>query len=294
MFIKFIAHAGIYIEEGGFSILVDPWFSDSTLDNPIIEGFSGKKTIDFQIPKTKEKIEDFKPNCILISHFHSHHAPLVDVNSIILNSDNIIVAYPILGSNQLVTDRLLAFNNVSSRPTGDGDVFDVGCFTIKALAHTVSGHMAWFIKSATGSILHIADARVNKNYDMNTLDEVWNKFSELYPSMVFISAGRNTLRIENKETYEKDIKESTCFSPIQASKLLKKIKPKAVSLIGIYNHSIWKNCEEFTLEACHIENEFNWSLSWLARETKFIRMFPGHSFGINDESLPKKVDTYIK
>lgn len=281
MIIKFIAHAGFAIQEDGFTLVIDPWFRDSTPEDPLIEGINRKQTIEFQIPPAKDKIEDYSPNCILLSHFHVHHSPFRDVRGLVENAlGDVLFAYPNGYANKIVENRFGDLKYVTLRPTDNGESFVVGPFTISALSHTVQGHLAWSIKSKTGHLLHIADGAANTDFDVNALHQVWDKFDDIKPDLVCMSAGRNSLRIEKEG--QKEILESGCFSPIQAARLIKKIKPKAVSPIGNHNHSFKKNRLEFIPDTYLNEEEMRWALSWLSSETKFIPVRPGHTFSLGE------------
>lgn len=293
MVVKFIAHAGIAIEDAGCMLLVDPWFRDSTLEEPIIEGINGKKSIEFQIPPTKEHIEDYSPMAILISHFHTHHSPLKDITTLIENTyHDITLAHPDGYANDITKEKLGKFRHLVLRPTNDKEFFTVGPFTITAFSHTVINHLAWSIKSNTGHVLHLADGQANKNLAINALDPLWDYFSDLSLDLVFMSAGRNSLLVEKDG--QRSIVEAGCFSPVQAARLIQKIKPKAISPIGNHNHSYKKNRLEFIPETSANEEELRWAMSWLAPETKFVPVRPSHSFSIGETFRSDSFsDTYL-
>lgn len=293
MHITFIAHAGISVEENGHTILIDPWFTDSTLERPILEGLSGIKTIDFQIPKTKEQATDYSPDILLLSHFHAHHSPLHDIVSLIKNSTkNIDLAYPDCSLSRTVKLRLSQFENIRHHSLTDNMTFTSGPFTITAYTHTVPGHLAWSVKSETGHILHIADAKANIDTYNISLHESWEKFTELKPDIVFMSAGRNSIRQRSLEKHS--IAENVCFSPVQGAALIQKLQPQIACSIGTQNHSIWKNNTEFIPENSATEDELRWAIEWVAPQTKYIPIRPGHIFSLNEPyNKDALADTYL-
>lgn len=145
-------HAGIYIEEKDVSILIDPWFFDSTLSFPIVEGLSGLQTIDFQIPKAKEKIGNYHPDAILVSHFHPHHAPAKDICQLIQQTKSTLLAHPPIPLSQKSGLELTTSPHLTIRSVHNNDTFKVEPFLITALEHTVPHHIAWSAESMSGHL----------------------------------------------------------------------------------------------------------------------------------------------
>ncbi len=292
MKVTFIAHAGISIKEEGKEILIDPWFTDSSIEHPLIRAVWGKhSTIDFQIPKTSDRPENHLPDGVLVSHFHTHHAPQHDVMALADRSEKLLFGHPDQGErNSQVQMAFSSYPNVKIRAFTHKESEKVGPFLIQGLMHTVPRHIAWSVSTGQGSILHIADPMFNRDNAIRKLDPLWDEF-RLSPDIVFINAGGNSLR------YEKDgqrfIMESAAVSPVEAAQIVAHIAPRAASLIGCYNHSMWKNHSEYIPPAPQIEEEFYWALSWLAPTVKFIPLKPGHSFGIKNSVYCGAVDTYL-
>ena len=295
MLVKFIAHAGVYIEEGHEAVLIDPWFSDSTTTQPLMQSIGGgHTTIDFQIPPANIDIGALRPDLILISHFHAHHSNRNDILALVAQSSDraIRVAYPDLPErDEQVRAALEPFPSVAASKMISGDVIDTGTFEIKCFAHTVRGHLAWLVRSATGAALHIADAALNRDNSLRTLDPVWDSFANLCPDLVFVSAGGNSVRKVSGST--RYLSESVTLSPIEAAQLLETIRPRASTLIGCYNHSVWRSRVEFIPPSSLIEEQFEWAHSWLLPDARFVRARPGHTFGIGDPQLAMSVDTFI-
>ncbi len=296
MLIRFIAHAGFYIEEKGYSIFLDPWFSDSTIERPIIESLGGGfKTIDFQIPQNMDSTERYAPDAIFISHFHPHHAPARDIRALCENSlakgKKIKICYP--APNAVMEENIRAklpgdVEKIAAKP---GDTFSVGPFSIEAKEHTVPYHTAWHITSASGSVLHIADGRSNKDPFFRKPDPIWERLKGLSPSFLFLSAGGHSQRVEKDN--ERIIMPAGIFTPTEAAEIAKIVNPKIASLIGIYNHSIWKNRYEHIQPAPFCEEEFQWAVSWLSPRTRHVRLIPGMTLGIGEEHLLPVCEVYM-
>ena len=291
MLVEFIAHAGVCIKSKSATILIDPWFTDSTVAQPLIREIVGYPTIDFQIPKTKKRPSDYQPDAILLSHFHAHHAPLNDVLELV-GTKKINILHPHTETvNEKAREVFKIFPQVTTNPMQSGDGHTLEDMRITALSHTVNGHTAWHITSPNGSILHIADPGFNENHSIRKISESWSKFKDLRPDVLFINTGGNSLRRETQNG--RSIIDSSSLSPAEAAQVVAFIRPKAVSIIGCYNHSIWRDREEYIRPASVIEDEFYWAVSWLAPETKCVFLKPGHTFGLREESLSVKVDTFI-
>ena len=291
MLVRFIAHAGLYIEEDGTALMVDPWFRSSSREYPLLESLQGNSTIDFQDPPARETIENVKVDGILLSHFHAHHASRRDVLTL-AQGQGVTIAHPHLGSekNASVANAFTTLP-VKILPCQDGSEFTIGIFKIRALAHTSPNHLAWFVESPTARILHLVDINGTNGAFFPEAHKEVSRFKKLNPHMLFITAGGNHFRSESEGV--KEVQESKNLSPVQGARMTRFIEPKGVSLIGCYNHSVWYNNIEYMRHSSVIEHEFHWALSWLAPETRSVFMKPGHTFGLGDPSLSTSVDTYI-
>lgn len=291
MLIEFIAHAGICVKTENITILIDPWFTDSTVQQPLIKEIIGYPTIDFQIPKTLKRPSEYEPDMILLSHFHAHHAPLNDILELI-GSKNMSILHPYIETvNDKVREVFKVFPQVTTKSMQGGDEHTLEGTRVTAMNHTVAGHVAWSIVSPTGSVLHIADPSFNENHSLRKIGGAWSKFKDLKPDVLFINTGGNSLRRETKNG--RSIVDAAGLTPGEAAEVVALIKPRAVSIIGCYNHSIWRNRQEYIRPAPIIEDEFYWAVSWLMPEIKCIFAKPGHKYGLHDESLAGLVDTFI-
>jgi L-ascorbate metabolism protein UlaG (beta-lactamase superfamily) len=295
MLIEFIAHAGICVKEEESSVLIDPWFADSRLDAPLMQSIGGgHQTIDFQIPPARSGRGCYAPDAILLSHLHAHHSNREDVIGLVEQSVDkpITVAYPTqTGSEDSVRRQLAEFSLATALPCVERQSFTLGRFQISSFEHTVADHRAWYVRSASGSVLHIADARFNKDRKVRSADALWQSYAELSPDVVFLSAGGNSIRFSDTE--QPVIAESVILSPVEAAQVVQILKPKVAVVIGCYNHSIWRNRVEYIRSSAQIEEEFEWALSWLLPNARHVRVRPGHRFGLGDESLAMCVDTYL-
>lgn len=273
-------------------ILVDPWFQDSTVAQPIIEGLSGAKTIDFQIPKTNQSIDNYRPDAVLISHFHPHHSPAHDILQLANHQKKVIIAYPHSRYIESVQNQFSHHPNALHQLSKDGDVFRVGPFFVKAWEHTTEEHVAWSIESSTGHVVHIADARINSNITLSSVDPLWKKFTGQDFDIAFLTAGKSNILTGGGTTA--DITEGCILTPVQAAKLTRLLQPKVVALIGIYNHSLWADWKEYRMSAGDCEQEYRWALNHLSPYTRFTSLYPGYQFGIQNHQLLDHVDTYIK
>ncbi len=296
MLVRFIAHAGIAIEEDGYQLLIDPWFLDSTIEHPVIESIGATfKTIDFQIPKTTEEIKDYAPDAVALSHFHAHHSPARDIQMLCANSlnrgKNIHILHPKIGDAEpFLSSRLPT--EVLRHPMVAGEKFTVGPFVIRAEKHTLSFHNSWFVSSRSGSVLHIADASFHSNGALRSPDPIWKDLSALSPSVLFVSMGSHQRRISTKEGGRSILPASTLL-PTEAALVTQILSPRAVGGIGFYNSSIWRGRLEYMPPTFQTEEEFEWAISWLAPHIRNIRLLPGHTFGIGDTALREICTTYI-
>jgi L-ascorbate metabolism protein UlaG (beta-lactamase superfamily) len=297
MLVRFIAHAGISIEEAGHSLLIDPWFLDSTVENPLIESIAGGwSTIDFQIPKTEEPIERHTPDAILVSHFHPHHSPARDIKFICDNSlalgRTMQLLYPSPNEAMEATLSERVPKGIARKGVTPNEKFKIGPFSIQSLEHTVPFHTAWHVSSTTGSVLHIADGRLNKDRFSRKPDAAWENIKGLSPSLFLLSIGGHSQRVTEKDG-KRSINEAGIFTAVEGAQITQLVNPKAAAAIGIYNHSIWKNRLEYIRSTPQSEEEFQWALSWLTPGTKNLHLVPGCTIGIGDSSLQGTCDTYI-
>ena len=298
MLVRFISHAAISIEESGYNILIDPWFLDSTQEHHLIKSIGGGfDTIDFQIPQTTEKISQYTPDAIFVSHFHPHHSPMRDINILcqnaIANKKEIIIGYPTPNEQMenALSERIP--KGVIKKPMAHGVSITVGPFTIESKQHTVPFHNAWYIRSQKGSVLHLADGAINKDIFNRKVDNAWMALEKIKPDILFISSGGHSARETNKDG-TRTIREAGIFTAVEAAKVTRIIEPKAVALIGCYNHSIWKNRHEYIRQASQVLEEFDWAISYLNSDIKHLYIKPGNIFAINEPSYIKKCSAYFE
>ena len=163
-----------------------------------------------------------------------------------------------------------------------------GPFTITAKSHTVPFHLVWTVKSNTGSIIHIADGALNKDESRREVDPVWRELKPLHADFLFLTSGGHSDRIITKEGVRKIVGPGV-VTAVEAAKVVQSISPKNVGLIGIYNHSIWKNRVEYVPPTSQIEEEFEWAHTWLSQTIKSFRLRPGVTFLIGEEDTDKRI-----
>lgn len=296
MYVRFIAHAGIYLEEDGISICIDPWFRDSDLNKPLLKGvLPGYQTIDFQNPPCRDKATDFRPDAVLVSHFHTHHAPLEDIQTLSNNGKKLVLACPVVSKKEFqgISKNLGEYKkNIEIKMFRDGDALKIGHLKIKAFTHTVSQHLGWIIEGKSATVVHITDAAAHKNPFDKRLDPLWAKVKDLKPDLLFLGVAGHARVFPAKEG--NFVLEGTSLSAIEGAHLTALLKPKVVSIIGMYNHSLWQKNIEFTVPASVTEEQFAWALSHISGEIKFVPARPGHCYGIGSTELAGEVDSFIK
>ena len=289
MLINFLGHAGFALKFNGFQILVDPWLTPSSIDMPVLASFLAKhKSIDYLIPEPTHSRDEFNPDVILLSHHHAHHSPRADIEHwLSVSKKRVTVVSPVIGGNYRRPDfdQIMShFSKLHDFIFVDSDrELDIGPFQIRALTHTVPFHLAYFVKCASGSFLHIADAKANRLAWDRRLDPIWIRYTELAPSYLALTGGAMSARLENDEG--KFISENVFMSPVEAANLCRTIAPKAASIVGIFNSSVWKNRNEFGFSSEEVESYFSWALRHIAPKVGSILCRPGLSVRIQNSQI---------
>jgi L-ascorbate metabolism protein UlaG (beta-lactamase superfamily) len=284
-FIRFIAHAGVQIVSDGVSCVIDPWLYPSTHANALLRSIDpGSNTIDFLIPEPRNDITDLESDIILLSHFHTHHSPLQEITELVRMRPVQIVC-PELGEEKLTKIRTNLGEEIFNRITFHQVTVDTELqfenITVRCITHLSKGHLAFFVDTKQGRVLHLADPRAQLGMSLE-FDTLWDKFDGLKPDYAFVSCAGHILRHVN-EKGEREILEHTSFSPTQCAKFMVKIGAKAGGAIGIFNHSIWTERVEFTHSSEAIEKEFFWALSFLAPSIRILTVRPGDIFYFDEK-----------
>lgn len=289
--VRFIAHAGIEVSAKNTSLLIDPWLFSSDFQNPVLKGFVPKnQTIDFAFPEPLDGLEDFSPDIILLSHFHTHHAPSREIRRWIERQEKIIIGCPEIPENffsSLKKDLGSLMNKVDFQFFKSGDQRQLLDCQVTAFDHPQKNHLAWRVESSGSSILHIADSSLNKNRLLRQIDPLWYKMKNLSPDILFISCANQSKRAF--EGLDPFIIEHSTLSPAQAAELTKFINPKVAVPIGFYNFSIWKNRVEYGFHAGEIEQQFHWALSFLSPEISCFNLKPSNTFEIYEKNGKKEI-----
>lgn len=282
MLVRFINQSGLVIEQDGFCLMVDPWFIPSTFNNFALKGIVPPTlTVDFQLKPTRDLVTSFKPNAILISLLHPHHSPLVEIYTLISQARTpVTLATPVMTeqSNQSVRKVLNDFlDKIELRSCRSGETFEIGPFKVRAMSHTFEQtHLGWHIQSNEGSVLHLVDARINRDPSSRTLDSIWNEYRDLKPDLLFIGAGGRTTAVSNDGKF--DLREGEMMSPIEAARLTAFIAPRVAMSCGNINHSIRERQADYTLPYSLAEDQFAWALHKVAPKTKTLALQPGYVF----------------
>jgi hypothetical protein len=156
----------------------------------------------------------------------------------------------------------------------------VGQFRVTGYVQPAPDHLAYLVDTAGGRVLHLADPIVNRDLDSRKLDPLWERFADLRPDLLFLSAGGNCTRGMANRGGKPWIQEHSIVSPVEAARVAALIKPKVAAVIGIYNNSIWKGRAEFVLPAGIVEEAFYWALEHLAPEIGVVTLKPGFLFDL--------------
>ncbi len=280
-FVRFIAHAGVQIKSEDSSLVVDPWLYSSNRKTPLIQGLDPESsTIDYIIPEPRNTVQDIESDVIVLSHFHTHHAPLREVRELVTFREVTIIC-PLLSEKKLQGIKKTLGDTLYKRINfifiSGEETVTVKRFTIRALTHSLKDHYAYMITTPETSVLHIADAATSKNFNACQFDSFWEKFHNLSPEYLFISAAGHSMRIISYKG-ERNIVENTTLTPVQAAKITTKINPRHVGVVGIYNFSIWDSGVEYSHSAETVEHEFYWAITYLHPGIKVLNLRPGDTF----------------
>ncbi len=278
--VQYIAHAGVLITTPQLRVVIDPWLYSSTFTRPVLRSLNpSEKTIDFLVPEATLSIHDIQCDVILLSHYHTHHAPLQEIIELAKKRPLHIVA-PRLEPGLLEEMTSMLGSSVAERITFHFNEYPLDAsiviegVTIKCLSHTQRGHYAYHVVTEDTSIMHIVDAVYTKDRDSAKPDSMWEKFRSLRPDYLFLGAAPACMKIV-KTTGQRDIYENTSLTPVQGAKLCREIFPKKVSLIGMDNFSIWSNRAEYRLPSEETYTQFYWAMSFLAPSVEVKKLYPG-------------------
>jgi hypothetical protein len=296
MRVRFISHAGISIETEKARIAIDPWFYSSTLDHPLIQSIlPGHQTIDFQVPPGRLNIRDLEPDAVLVSHFHAHHSPESEIRDFASRGRKLLLGGPVISADQqlsLFENLGQSSSNVEYRAFPENGPLELGDLTIEGFEHTSKHHVGWKIKGNSGSVLHITDAMINRNSIDRRLDPLWSALKDSNPDFLFIGSGGHCTRRVRDGVVR--LFEDSTLSPFEAARLAALIRPRAVAVIGFYNHSMWKNRLEYVLPASVVEDQFQWAMHQLLPEASVVALRPGNEFEISKKSSTGRTEIEMK
>jgi hypothetical protein len=274
--LRFIGHAGVWLKGEGGSLAVDPWLYSSNFQNPVLRGLQPhQRTIDFLIPRPVFKGIDLAPDIVLLSHFHTHHAPLASVQKF-ARLKPIRVICPALSEGDHAWLRAALgdlYERVTFEANDEPREYAFPDLTIRVFKHPQQHHLGFDVKTPEQHFVHITDACANTDRNVLSLHPMWETVRDIKPDMLFISAANHLSRWG--AGLERDICEHASLSPTQAARITALTGTKRVGLIGMDNFSIWDSAIEYAHTAEAIENEFQWVLDYLAPNTEYVHLRPG-------------------
>jgi hypothetical protein len=274
--LRFIGHAGVWLKGEGGSLVVDPWLYSSTFQNPVLRGLQPhQRTIDFLIPRPVFKGIDLAPDIILLSHFHTHHAPLASIEKF-ARFKPIRIICPALSETDhawLRTALGNLYEKITFEASDEPREYTFPDLTIRVFTHPQPQHLGFEVKTPTDHFVHITDACANTNRDTLSLHPMWDVVKDLQPDMLFISAANHLFR--TGAGTNRIIVEHSSLSPVQAARITALMGAKRVGLIGMDNFSIWDSAIEYAHTAEAIENEFQWALDYLSPNVEYVQLRPG-------------------
>lgn len=274
--LRFIGHAGVWLKTEEGSLAVDPWLYSSSFQNPILRGMQPhQRTIDFLIPRPVFKGIDIAPDIILLSHFHTHHAPLESIKKF-AGLKPIRVICPALSEEDHTWLRSALgdlYEKITFEASDEAREHTFPNLTVRVFTHPQEHHLGFAVKTPEQHFVHVTDACANTNRNMLSLDPMWNTVRDIKPDMLFISAANHLSRWGAGS--ERTVGEHSTLSATQAAKITAMMGAKRVGLIGMDNFSIWDSAVEYAHTAEAIENEFQWVIDYLAPNVEFIPLRPG-------------------
>lgn len=276
-FVRFIAHAGVEVSTRESSVVIDPWLYPSVRERGKLQGLDPTSySIDFLIPEPWATVPEIDADIILLSHFHSHHAPLQEVTEFAQRKPIHVVCPPLSPEKLKIIENVMGsstFGNITFHFITEDTTLTLRDVEIRVLTHIKKDHLAYLVKTKAGSVFHLSDPIASISNSLN-FDPAWDKFNGLNPDFAFMScaghASRNVL-----DSGERVIRENGTFSPTQAAKFSVKIGAKRAGAVGIFNHSVWTDRIEFSRSASESEREFQWALSFLSPATRVLTLRPG-------------------
>jgi hypothetical protein len=274
--LRFIGHAGVWLKSEMGSLVIDPWLYSSTFQNPVLRGMQPhQRTIDFLIPRPVFKGIDLMPDIILLSHFHTHHAPLDSIRKFARFKPIRVICPALSESDHAWLRESLGelYEKITFEASDEPREYSFPNLTIRTFTHPQEHHLGFDVKTPERHFVHITDACANVDRNAMSLHPMWSAVKDLKPDMLFISAANHLLRWGAGT--ERTIIEHASLSPTQAAKIATMMGAKRVGLIGMDNFSIWDSAIEYAHTAESIENEFQWALDYLGPDIEYIQLRPG-------------------
>lgn len=282
-YVRFIAHSGLQVVTPQARLVIDPWLYPSSREQPKVQGLDPSSyTIDYLIPEPKNILSDIASNIILLSHFHTHHSPFLEIKGLAEMNPVHIVCPPLDDNKLRRLEEMLGpkvYENIQFHFITQDSQLELQGITIKCLTHSHPNHLAFFVTTNKLKVLHIADAAASADSTSLKFDPFWEKFYNLKPDYFFVGAAGHSVRQINSKG-ERAIKENTTLTPVQAAKLTCKVDAKHVGIIGVYNFSVWDSRIEYSRSYEAAESEFYWAMSFLAPSVQVHQFRPGDIFNV--------------
>ena len=281
--ILFTGHSGVSIMNDKLCIAIDPWLYASTRAKPIIEGLEPNQyTVDYMLPESRNSARDISPDIILLSHFHTHHAPLTEIIDF-AKIKPIKVFCPTMDNGKLsqiknkVGDYI--YNRITFKFMDKDEIIKDKDVEIRSFAHHTEinmTHFMYYVKLGDKSLFHSVDSNANEDSNRTDFSKSWDKIIELNVDYLFIGAAAHNTRgcIDGVRV----IREHASVTPVQAAKLASNMGVRYAGVIGMHNQSVWDQRAEYGLSTIEAESQFYWALSWLAPAIKVLLLRPGDRF----------------
>ena len=285
--IIFTGHSGVAIKNDKLCIAIDPWLYASTRTKPVIEGLEPSQyTVDYMLPESRNSAKDISPDIVLLSHFHTHHAPLTEIIDF-AKIKPIKIFCPTMDENKLSQIRKKVGDYIYNRITFkfmnkdenineiiNGQKVEIKSFMHQAEINII--HFMYYIKLGDKSLFHTVDSNVNEDINRTDFSESWDRMKGLDIDYLFIGAAGHTIRSSNNGV--RRLIEHASITPVQAAKLASNMGVCYAGVIGMHNQSVWDQRAEYGLSTAEAESQFYWALSWLAPAIKVLHLRPGDRF----------------
>lgn len=286
MDVEFIAHAGFCIRSQGFEVLIDPWFTSSQVAQPVLKSIlPPHQSIDYLIPAPVKNVDEYRPNAILISHFHTHHSNRSDLEALLRANPSCIIACCKLPekSEQILKDTVQEIaRSAQVVPLNPFQSFRMGPLQVVSLPHCSSHHTGWLLQCGEKKFAHLADSPINRLWWDRRIDPVYLQLKGLSPDFLALTAAAQTWQQEKDGI--KTINENCAMGPYEAARLAHHLGARSAAVMGMFNFSVWRNRFEYSLPSEIAESQFYWAMKHLNSDCQVFNLRPGCRFHLSNDS----------